>query len=274
MKRERAMATFVKVGQARIRCECRGDGEPILFVSGLGNGWRCWEQQFLALEDQFRCLSYDPRDVGESDLASSPYSTSDLATDAVGVLDALGVRQAHVVGWSMGGAVAQEIAIAWPERVKRLALIATYADGDARGAANLRGWALLRRRLTRDEYLRVTAPWVYSPAEYEQPMLVQSAIELALAAPEQPQAAFERQVEATVLHHAGGRLSHITAPTLLVFGADDALTPLHFAQTLHEEISRSELIVLDGAGHALLRTRTVEVNQALQHFLHGGSRGP
>ncbi len=228
----------------------------------------------MALGDQFRCLSYDPRDVGDSDLAPSPYSTRDLASDAVGVLDALGVGQAHVVGWSMGGAVAQEVAIGWPERVKRLALIATYADGDERGAANLRGWALLRQRLTRAEYLRVTAPWVYSPSEYEQPMLVQGIVEVALSGPEQPQAAFERQVEATVLHHAGDRLDRVNAPTLLVFGADDALTPLRFAHMLRQGIPHSELIVLDGAGHALLQTRAAEVNQALERFLKGGTRGP
>lgn len=264
-------------GQIRLRSESRGDGFPILFIPGLGNGWNCWEAQFAELSREFRCVSFDPRDVGESGLSPDPYTTRDLAGDAVAVLDSHRIEQAHVVGWSMGGAVAQEMAIGWPERVRRLVLIATYPDGDARGAANMRGWALLRRRLDRLEYLRVTAPWVYSPSDYELPSFVDNAIELALSRPEQPQAAYERQVEATVSHHAGDRLDRIGAPTLLIFGGDDALTPLRFAHMLQQALPESELKVLAGAGHALLRTRATDVNRLLKHFLGespSAARGP
>ena len=88
-----------------------GDGPPVLLVQGLEMDHRGWAMQLPALRDRFRCLSFDNRDVGQSDRARAPYTVKEMAADALGLLDALGVRRAHVVGFSMGGAIAQEIAI-------------------------------------------------------------------------------------------------------------------------------------------------------------------
>jgi pimeloyl-ACP methyl ester carboxylesterase len=261
--------SHMSVGGLRLRFEIAGEGPPVLFLPGMGNGREAWRGQVVALGEAFRCVTYDPRDVGESDLATAPYTIRDLAGDAAALLEALGVARAHVVGWSMGGAVAQELALGWPERVDRLVLIATYPAGDARGAANLHGWALLRRRLEPVDYQRVIAPWVYSPREFDEPDLVERAIAQVLRRPAQPQAAFERQVEATLGHDALDRLPLIAAPTLLLFGTDDALTPLRFAHALRARIPHSDLQTIDGAGHALIWTRAAEVNAALRQFLGG-----
>lgn len=262
------------VGGLRLRVAVRGEGEPVLFLPGLGNGRACWDAQISELHGRFRCIAFDPRDVGQSDPSPIGYGMRTLAEDAIAVLDALGIRSAHVVGWSMGGAVAQELAIGWPDRVRRLALIATYADTDERGTANLRGWAWLRRRVTPLEFERVLAPWVYSASEYARPGLVEEAIAQVAARPAQPVDRFERQVEATVGHRAGDRLTRISAPTLLLFGSGDALTPPRFADALARGIRDSQLTVLDDAGHALLWTRTAEVNQALSAFLSGSTPSP
>ena len=88
-----------------------GGGEPILWIMGLGNDHRGWAYQAPAFRERFRCITYDNRDVGQSQLTDGPYSVADLAEDAIGLLDALGVEQAHVVGFSMGGAQAQELAV-------------------------------------------------------------------------------------------------------------------------------------------------------------------
>ncbi|MDE3076062.1 MAG: alpha/beta fold hydrolase [Chloroflexota bacterium] len=260
---------LVQVSEVRLHVQRRGQGEPILLIPGLGEGASCWEAQVGQLEQHFACIGYDPRDCGASDLSPRGYRTQDLAEDAVRLLDALDIEHTHVAGWSMGGAVAQELAIGWPDRVKRLALLATYADSDARGSANLRGWGLLRRQLTPADYCRVTAPWVYSPSEFERPGLIEQALERAMGSPQQPHEAFDRQVEATAAHYAGNRLSRIRAPTLLIFGSDDALTPLRFAQALQNGIAHAEMAVLAGAGHALIRTRAQEVSEILERFFSG-----
>lgn len=244
---------------------------PVLLISGLGGDHRGWGALASLLGTSYRVVTFDNRDSGLSQRADGPYTIRDMAEDAAGLLGELGIAHAHVVGHSMGGAIAQELAIGFPRLVDRLVLLATYDAGDARGTALFRGFASLRRDLPREEYLRVTLPWAYTYKEYETPDLIEQRVRDALAdsSPQEPEA-YERQMEATIAFHSRDRLHLISCTTLLVFGEEDVLTPMRFARELVRGIRGSRLVTLEGTGHLFPRTRTKETVALIDAFLREG----
>ena len=250
-------------------------GAPLLFIPGLGGSHLTWEPVARRLSQRRRLLLIDPRDAGKSAESPAPYTVADLARDAAGLLDHLNAARAAVVGLSMGGAVAQELAIARPDLVERLVLIATYDDGDPRGTFLFGQIARLRRTLSREDYHRTLIPWVYTYEEMREdfdPDAVAAALsqDPFFQSPE----AYERQVAAAVAHSSRERLDRIRCPTQLIFGDADLFTPLRFARSLHERIPRSRLTVLSGAGHGLAWTRAPEVAALIDGFLDEDIGGP
>jgi pimeloyl-ACP methyl ester carboxylesterase len=248
-----------------------GAGEPVLFVQGLGVDHRGWGGVTRPLSARFRCVSFDNRDVGRSSLVDAPYDVRDMAADAVGLLDALGIERADVVGQSMGGVIAQEMAIGWPERVRRLVLITTYTSGDPRGSAIFAGQALLRRTLSREDYCRATFWSVYSHQDYRRD---DGFIETMIARTAgndlwQPQDAYERQVRAVTSADTEGRLGKIAARTLILAGAEDILTPMRFTDTLAAGIADNRVQVVEGAGHGMIWSHPDVVAHAVDAFVGG-----
>jgi len=259
---------LVAVGNLRLYVEDVGIGAPVLFIAGLGSDHHSWTPVLPLLSEVLRCITFDNRDSGASDEATQPYTVAELAADAAEILDALGVGRAHVVGASMGGAIAQELALRYPERVGRLVLLSTYTSSDERGAAILHSWLHLQRALPREAYFRAIYPWLYTAEDYAVPGLVENVLEYTLRErPAQSASAYERQMAAALSHEAVGRLAEIRAPTLLLFGEEDVLTPLRFAQSLAAEIPDARLQVFPRTGHSLLWTRTAEVGAEIRQFL-------
>ena len=265
---------LVPVGNLRLYVEDVGIGAPVLFIAGLGSDHHTWVPVLPLLSDAFRCITFDNRDSGASDEAGQPYAVAELAADAAAILEALGVARAHVVGVSMGGAVAQELALRYPERVGRLVLLSTYTSSDERGATILGSWLHLQRALPRDDYFRAIYPWLYTVEDYAVPGLVESVLEYTLRErSSQSESAYARQMAAALSHKTVGRLAAIRAPTLLLFGEDDSLTPLRFARSLAAEIPDVRLQTFPRTGHSLLWTRTAEVGAAIRQFLSQDSTG-
>ncbi len=251
------------------------DGRPVLFLPGLSGDGRSWRPVASRLEPSCRRILVDPRDAGRSERARAPYGVSEMAADVASLCQRLGLGEVDVVGYSLGGAVAQELAISWPRLVRRLVLLATYTSGDPRGSELFRGLARLRRRLEPVEFLRVLFPLVYSHEEYRVPGLVEEALLRAANDPLwQEQEAYERQVEAAIAFRSEGRLGAIRCPVLLIFGDEDLMTPLRFARRLKEELPHARLVVLSGTGHGLLFTRAAEIAALVGEFLRGEDASP
>lgn len=245
-----------------------GHGDHVVWIQGLGLNHHAWALQMPLFTQHCRCLTFDNRDTGQSDRSPSPYTIRTMADDTVGLMDALAIQKAHIVGISMGGAIAQELAINYPARVRRLVLAATYTSADPRGADLLNSFVLMRARFSREEYLRATSPWVFTHQDYRIPGLVESAIEQIMEDPYfLPANVYARQVEAALSHFTEDRLDQIKAPTLIVAGDEDTLTPMRFARTLHERIPGAKLAVIRGAGHALILTHAEEFNHLALPFL-------
>jgi pimeloyl-ACP methyl ester carboxylesterase len=234
-------------GDVRIAFEIRGAGDPVLLVHGLGYGRWGWEPVADSLADDFRVVLHDNRGIGESDVPPGPYTVGQLAEDAVAVLDAAGVGRSHVVGTSLGGMVAQELAISFPERVERLVLACTTPGGLASYPMPQQTVELMLSagRLPREVALRRFVENALSPGATAE--LVDRIVAMRLAQPLDP-AGWEAQAAAGATFDALERLGRIEAPTLVVTGTEDVVVDPRNSELLAERIPGARLERVPG-GH-------------------------
>jgi pimeloyl-ACP methyl ester carboxylesterase len=200
--------------------------------------------------------------------------TAMMAADTCGLMDALGIDRAHVIGVSMGGMIAQELALAHPERVSTLHLGCTFARPDAYLLALNAAWRDMRIGLGRDQTLRTLALWLFAPTTYaERPDLVEMVLQNALANPyPQSVVGFLRQGEAIAAHDAIDRLEAIRCPTLVSVAEDDILVPPRFSRDIAKRIPGAELRLVPGAGHCYFLERPEVFNEISLDFIARSSR--
>ena len=246
-----------------------GSGEPLLLIMGFGGDHLAWAFQVPALSARYRVITFDHRGAGRSSVPDEPYSTRVMAQDAVGLLDALGVERAHVLGVSLGGMIAQEVALNHPGRVRSLQLHCTYARPDRYMLALMDAWRTVRARATPEEWLRTVALWLFSPRTYaERPDFVETVIQTALTNPHPfSLTGFLRQGDAVRGHDALDRLPGLTCPTLVSVAEDDILVPPRFAREVAAATPGAELRVIAGAGHAYFWERADVFNTMCLDFL-------
>lgn len=227
-----------------------GSGEPLVLIMGIGGDLQAWRFQVQELSKHFRVITFDNRGAGRTSAPDRPYSIKGMADDLNDLMDVLKVEKAHILGYSMGGYIAQEFAIAYPKRVSRLILLATAARIDGFGRAVVESWIDVRNsNLSREQIARHTAPWLYSPQLLDDRERYEQAIRNSMANRwEQEDHAFIRQAEAVLGWDPGDRASGIKAPTLIVAGEDDILVPARNSEALGKLIGGSVVKVLPG-GH-------------------------
>lgn len=264
------MATTTRSGISIFYREI-GEGEPILFIQGLEVDNRGWAAIVPAFRDRYRCISLDNRDIGQSEFVPGGYTVADMARDAIAVLDEAGVESAHIVGFSMGGAIAQELAIDYPDRVKKLVLIGTFPWLDERLKAANRSRIKVREQLSVEDYTRANFPNVYTSRDYDQPGLIEGIIErvVANAAAAQPNDAFARQSDAIRDYDSRERLKNVRAETLVICGEEDYLCPPWQSRLIADAIPGAKLEFVEGAGHGVVFTRGADVSALMAPFLEG-----
>jgi pimeloyl-ACP methyl ester carboxylesterase len=236
---------------------------------GLGmnaTGW--WRTVPVLAGAGLRVLVFDNRGVGRSDRPPGPYSIAGMARDAVAVLDAAGLERAHIYGISLGGMIAQEIALAHPERVARLVLGATTPGGPHATAADAATLAFFHRRgeMPAEEAVWASVPYNYSSrtrAEHGERIAGDIAQRLRFPIEAEPYGA---QLAAALGHDAHDRLATITAPTLVVHGSEDLMVPPANGRLLAEQIPGAEFIKLAGAAH-LYPTDDLTADGKIAEFL-------
>lgn len=253
----------------RIHYEVAGSrrGEPVLLIQGLGADLRGWAFQRLALGRRHRLVLVDNRGVGGSGRPPGPYDLAVMADDARAVLDAEGVAAAHVLGASMGGVIAQLLAVRLPERVRSLVLACTACSHQQWRRDLLAGWATLATERGMGAVSAKATRWLIGPRHRRRfglPLSVLAPLVLN-ASP----AAFASQVAAILGQpdESAEALAGLAVPTLVIVGTQDVLTPLADAEELVERIPDAELIVLSGASHGLMLDRAGEFNAAVLEFL-------
>ena len=249
----------------------QGKGDPVLWLQGLNAPAAAWAVQLAHFSQTQRSVAPDARGVGQSDAPPGPYTTRQMADDAVAVLDACGVARAHLVGLSLGGAVAQELALAHPDRVRSLALLATFATQDPRSRALLSAWRALYPVATtspelREAWERQAYAWLFTDRFWRSEASVRAALRFAHAQPMQATRGFQGQVDAALAHDTRERLANIAVPTLVLHGALDQLSPVSNGKELSRLIPGAELLVLPEAGHAVNLEAQRAVNAALRNL--------
>jgi pimeloyl-ACP methyl ester carboxylesterase len=230
----------------------RGAGEPLLLIQGMSGTHAGWGEPFLGLlEPHFDLIAYDHRGIGASAPREGSFTIANLADDAAGVLDALGIEQAHVLGISMGGMVAQELAIAHPERIRTLALGCTYPGG---AGSKLTDQAVVQRLLAGfatgdpEQILRASFEVNVSPAFAAGAGEWERFLAMAREVPAPIPVVFE-QLRAAGLHNAGDRLHSISAPTLVIHGDRDEMLDVLNGELIARLIPGARLEILPGVGH-------------------------
>jgi len=259
----------VRVGSVEIACYDVGRGDPVLLINGTGEAGQTWLPLVEPLADRWRFIAIDQRDTGASTYVDAPYTPRDLAADAIAVIEGLGVGPCHVAGFSLGGAVAQEIAIARPDLVRSLVLLSTWARSDGWFVSQMRQWQMLRAAHPDDEdaFLRAIDPWMFAPATFEHPQTYQRIHAMWAEAPGQRADGLHRQCDADIAHDARDRLGAVRAPALVLVGRDDICTPPRYALELVSLLADAEYVEIADAGHCALFEKPDEVRAAIEGFL-------
>jgi pimeloyl-ACP methyl ester carboxylesterase len=271
---------FAQVNDVRLYYEGHGEGQALLLLSGTGETGDHWHVfQVPAFSQAYRVITFDYRGVGRSDKPDAPYSTRQFAADAAGLLAALGVERAHVMGHSMGGRVAQWVALDYSERVRSLVLSSTGSGQYAPEVDVVRGLPL-KQTLEMIE-MGYEAWWQahFADEDFWYPPEVRAARPDLLARRRElsartrpPLRPYLRHVIARQQHETTALLGRITAPTLVLVGSQDTTvggTGDHFqaAQALAERIPGAKLVVVQGAAHGYLWQMPGEANRIVLEFL-------
>ena len=245
----------------------RGSGPPVLLIQGLGADKHGWDLQRLALAWGYKTIAFDNRGAGRSDKPHGTYTLEQMAADAMAVLDHAGVETAHVVGASMGGAISQIVALAYPERVRSLTLACTSCRNHEWRRQLLNGWGEAARARGMGTMTQEAARWVIGPRSFRR--LMPAIGWLGPLALGRPTHAFANQVEAILAadETMTERLGSIEVPTLVVVGNQDILTPRGDSEELAELIPTAELVVISGAAHGLMVEHASTFNRVLLDFL-------
>ena len=247
--------------------EQAGEGEDVLFISGLADEGACWVDQAAGLADRYRVTTFDNRGVGRSATPDGPFRIADFATDTIALIDALGIERAHVVGSSMGGAIAQELTLATPDRVRSLVLNGTWCRGDRFLREIVNGWMWAARKADSiGDFLVAVNLWCFAPRIWNEGIM-DEWIAAAEASPHaQTVDAFCRSAEALLHHDTADRLSAIAVPTLVTVGELDLVLPERFSREIAERIPGARLVVIPEAGHQPFQELPEDYNRILVEF--------
>ena len=245
-----------------------GDGPPLLLITGLGGHSGGWALQIPALARSNRVIAMDPRGAGRTSAPDKPYSIAGMAEDIVQLMDGLDIAKASVVGLSMGGSIALDLASAHPDRIENLVLIGATARPDGRHRLINEGLiAVHRSSISSGEGALLLAPWLYSRALHEDSERLRTAIEnFANDAHPAPDHSFVRQAQALLDYDATGRLAEIAHPTLVLTGDEDILVSPTNGAAIAAAMPNATHQELPG-GHLGLVENAQEYNAAILQFL-------
>lgn len=270
---------FAKINNVEINYHTVGDGQPLLFIAGLGVDNMCWIYQVPKFQEFFKVIVFDNRGIGKSTGSIAPYSIRMMADDAVELLKYLNIEKSHIVGTSMGGMIAQEIAINYPNMVDKLVLCSTFAKPQnmveiiMKGVKDIIGYNALDifginpHRLVFEKLFSYLLQQIFSEEFLlENKKLIEETLRKYLSKLTYVET-FLKQTGAVYTHNTFDRLNLIKAETLIITGMEDKLVVPECSDILAEKISRSKLRKIEHAEHGMHFEMPDIINKIVIDFL-------
>jgi 3-oxoadipate enol-lactonase len=256
---------FAENDGVKIYWEEMGQGEPILLIMGLGWASYLWHRTRPILAAKYRVITLDNRGVGRSGVPPGPYPIATMAADAAAVLDAAGVKAAHVFGISMGGMISQEFALQYPDRVKSLILGCTAAGGPAALQPSPEViQVLMKRGMNPEEAAKAIDPFIYDSGTSSE--LIEQDRKLRLEWYPTGEG-YMSQLQGIMAWEAYDRLAQISAPTLVIHGESDQLVPPANGKLIAERIPGATLVMIPKASHIFPTDQPEISHRSVLNFL-------
>lgn len=264
----------VRANGTHIYYKASGHGEPLVLIQGFGGGHEGWFFQVRALKKQFQVITFDNRGIGKSDKPGQSYTIKTMADDTVGLLDCLGMDKAHILGVSLGGIVAQEVAIHYPERVRKLILVNTIAgDFDDINPQVMRSIGFEQgssevdyRNIDFNEMMKTVISLSFSKSSYRKFFLPLTLLNVKSVGFD----GYRKQMEAAEGHSTIDRLHLIKTPTLVISGTEDKLVPPRCSDEIAKRIPNARLVKIEGGSHAVFIEMRNRFNKQVLNFLEKG----
>ena len=260
----------VKVNDIQIYYEVHGEGFPLIMIMGLSANVNWWDPRMIQkLSKNFKLVMFDNMGAGRTDISDRRCTIKSFAEDTAGLMNALGISRAHIIGVSMGGMIAQELALNYPEKVEKLVLCSTNCGGAKSVLASQEVLGTLttdRSTLSPEEIIRMTIPILFTEDFIKKnPDLIELSIQQILRAPISNEA-FTRQLNAIMEFDTYDRLPQIRASTLILHGKRDILVPPENGSILAETIPNAKLVYFENSAHGLVEEME-KVIHVLLNFL-------
>jgi pimeloyl-ACP methyl ester carboxylesterase len=258
---------IVSANGVELWVEQEGEGPDVLFISGLADEGACWVDQVAGLKDSYRITTFDNRGVGRSAVPQGPYEIADFARDTVALMDAVGLDRPHVVGSSMGGAIAQELVLAHPDRVASLVLNGTWCRGDRFLHEVIRSWMWTAEHADSiRDFLVAVNLWCFAPRIWNDGTMDGWLDAFEQSPNQQSVEAFCWSAEGLFGHDTADRLAAVSVPTLVTVGELDLVLPPRFSEAIADRIPGSRLVVIPEAGHQPFQEFPDDYNRTLRGF--------
>jgi 3-oxoadipate enol-lactonase len=257
----------VAIADIELHYHEEGTGYPLILIHGLSDDARLWTPLMPELSKKYRTIALDVRGHGRSGKPDVPYSIRQFSEDLLAFLRELDIPRAHLLGLSMGGAIAQQFALEHPEKVRSLILLSTFSYTDP----NLRAtFKRLRNRLITggcpaffDDAVKLTVTPEFASAHADEIATVKEEM-VTMNSP----TALVHAIDACMEFDVADRLSQLSLPTLIISGREDTFTPLYFSEQIHHSIPGSKWNILDGVAHnVLIPEKIPELSQFVLEFL-------
>jgi len=262
----------VKVNDIRMFYEVHGEGFPLIMIQGLSANLDWWDPRWIqTLSEKFKIIAFDNRGAGRTDISDREYSIKLFADDTAGLMDALGTPRANVLGLSMGGMIAQELVLNYPEKVKKVVLCATHCGGAKSVQASDEVMGMLTAdvsalALSAEEVARMTIPLLFTKDFIKNTPGVEELVIEQISKNPISNEAFMRQMSAIMNFDAYDRLSQVKTAALILHGKQDILVPPENGSILEKAIPSARLVSFENCAHGLLE-QTEEVLDTILEFL-------
>ena len=257
----------VAIPGGEIYYEESGEGEPLIFASGLNGVARYWQPQVPVFDKRFRVITYDHRGTGSSDRNQREFSVDGMAQDLIALMDALAIDRAHLVGLSTGGAIGQTMAIEAPQRLNRLVMCSTWTHCDPWFRRLFEARRAMYSQAGSELHAMFHPLWLLPP-DYVNAHDAEIDEERKRAAGSAPAVEISvGRINALLAFDRREGLKRIKTPTLIIASDNDYITPAYYAKTLAQEIPNAKLEIVSGGGHSISKTRPELFNKLVMDFL-------